>query len=240
MKRNISRNRVTIPGLTRVKKKYPDDRSACDFFEKMLWGEKPYCPKCGHKKFHHKGFTRVRNYKCLGCGKHFNCFTNTPLMQNCVSGIYKFIYLIYISETLNIGFFSTPQIAKAVKVVHPRTIDSMLERLAKMDSSVISAMYAEIMKPKPSFSKEKVFNSFRAKTNTKTNTKTISKEYTMLDPVEKIKRVKEIEACIEDIVPPGNNKLDEEVRNLIDLLNETIRAEWILYRREIEDQLRRK
>ena len=63
--------------------KFPDEKSAREFFEKQAWGRAgKYCPHCGSIRTSEVKNEKPRPYRCKDCRKHFSVRTNTVLAES--------------------------------------------------------------------------------------------------------------------------------------------------------------
>ena len=105
--------------------RYKTKEDAIHYFEKMRWGEKPVCVKCGCTgKL--TAQNKVGDYWCGDCRSYFNAFTGTHLERNKVDPR-KWIYATYALMTSRKGI-SSMQLSIEIGV-QKRTTWYLLRRL---------------------------------------------------------------------------------------------------------------
>ncbi len=104
---------------------YKTKTDAIQYFEKIRWGNKPVCAKCGcNGKITPQ--KKSSDYWCGNCRGYFNVFTNTPMERSKVDSR-KWIYTSYTLMTSQKGVFSL-QLSKELGI-QQRTAWYMLHRL---------------------------------------------------------------------------------------------------------------
>ena len=134
------KKKAKVPSLYEVMETYKTKEDAIRYFEKMSWGDKPVCVKCGcsgkitpQKKF--------GDYWCGDCRSYFNAFTNTPLERNKVDPR-KWIYVAYTLMTSRKGI-SSLQLSKEIGV-QQRTAWYMLHRMRLVCGDNLEALRGEV------------------------------------------------------------------------------------------------
>ena len=138
----MPKKHATTLSFVEVIKKYPTDEDAVKYFEKLRWGDEPYCTKCGCTGRITKQKNYRKGYWCGDCRSFFNCFTNTPLEHNRVKGQQKWIYAAHQLMTSRKGV-SALELKHTLKVSYP-TAWYMLHRLRLMCGSDLEAMRGEV------------------------------------------------------------------------------------------------
>lgn len=136
----MKKRKATTLSLFQLSDKYKTQDEAIEYFEKIRWGDKPYCPKCGcdskitpQKK---KG-----NYWCGDCRSYFTVFTDTPLERNKVD-VRKWLFASYALLTSRKGI-SSLQLSKEIGV-QQRTAWYMLHRLRLVCGEELEALKGSV------------------------------------------------------------------------------------------------
>ena len=88
------RKGITLLELARM---FPDEDAARQWFERILWLEGRFCPKCGSLDTYECSHTKMP-YKCRDCGAYFSVKTGT-VMAGSPLPLLKWLYAIYLDTT---------------------------------------------------------------------------------------------------------------------------------------------
>ena len=123
--------------LFQLMEMYPTREHAICYFEKLRWGDKPVCVKCGC-------FTRITaqkkhvgRYWCGDCRNYFTALTATPLEYAKVD-MRKWLFAAYLLMTARKGI-SSMQLSKELSVTQT-TAWYMLHRLREATGSQLRAL----------------------------------------------------------------------------------------------------
>ena len=136
----MSKHKAKTISLFQLMNQYPTQDTAIDYFEKIRWGDKTTCAKCG-------GDSKITpqkkygNYWCGSCRSYFNAFTNTPLERSKVD-VRKWIYASYTLMTSRKGI-SSLQLSKEIDV-QQRTAWYMLHRLRLVCGEELEALKGSV------------------------------------------------------------------------------------------------
>ncbi len=132
--------KAKVLNLYEIMDLYKTEEDAIRYFERIRWGDKPVCVKCGgdgkitvQKK--------VGDYWCGDCRGYFNVFTNTPMERSKVDPR-KWIYASYTLMTSRKGI-SSLQLSKEIGV-QQRTAWYMLHRLRLVCGEDLQALSGHI------------------------------------------------------------------------------------------------
>lgn len=109
---------------------YFNKGSATDYLKSVIWNgnQNPSaCPRCGHTSTYK--FKNSDTYKCSGCKKKFNVFTNT-IFENTKLPLIKWIACLYMATTYKRGI-SSVQVARNIGVTQ-KTAWFMMQRIRVM------------------------------------------------------------------------------------------------------------
>ena len=104
-------------GVFELNGKYPTEDKARKYFERLRWGKKPTCVRCGHSDRITPQKKPSGQFWCGGCRKYFNAFTNTPIERAKVKPR-KWILAAYLLMTSRKGI-SSLQLSKELSVSQP-------------------------------------------------------------------------------------------------------------------------
>ena len=93
---------------------YPGKAEAVAYLERIRWGDKPCCSRCGAEDGITQQKQKPGNYWCKYCRKYFNAWTDTPLEYGKVE-LHKWIYAAYLLMTARKGV-SSLQLSKELEV----------------------------------------------------------------------------------------------------------------------------
>ena len=126
--------------LYQIMEKYKTKEDALRYFEKIRWGNKPTCTKCGcDSKITHQ---KVKGkYWCGSCRGYFDALTGTPMERNKVD-LRKWIYVTYTLMTSRKGI-SSVQLAQELGV-QQRTAWYMLHRLRLACDNSLQALRGSV------------------------------------------------------------------------------------------------
>ena len=117
---------VNTLSLFQLTKLYPTQEDAVRYFERLRWGGKPVCTKCGCYGRITPQKQKPGRYWCGDCRGYFTAWTNTPL-ENGKVDMRKWLYAAYLLMTARKGI-SSLQLSKELDI-HQRTAWYMLHRL---------------------------------------------------------------------------------------------------------------
>lgn len=86
-------------------KKYPDEESARQYFQNILWGDNLECPHCNSKKVVVCKDHKPMPYHCASCRKYFSVRTNTVLAESRLP-LQTWLLAIYILTSSSKGISS--------------------------------------------------------------------------------------------------------------------------------------
>ena len=135
-----SKNKAVVLSLYEIVDRYKTKEDAIRYFEKMRWGDKPVCVKCGCTG-RITAQKKAGDYWCGDCRSYFNAFTGTPLERNKVDPR-KWMYATYTLMTSRKGI-SSLQLSKEIGV-QQRTAWYMLHRLRLACGSNLEALSGEV------------------------------------------------------------------------------------------------
>ena len=116
----------TTLGLFDLMNRYPDKQSVIDYLERIRWGDKPHCTKCGGTEKLKAQAKHPGRWWCGDCRSYFTAWTGTPLEDAKVDPR-KWLFAAYLLMTARKGI-SGMQLSKEVSVSYP-TAWYMLHRL---------------------------------------------------------------------------------------------------------------
>lgn len=78
--------------------RFPDERSAEEWFEIARWGGERHCPRCGSLSIAVKASRKPMPYRCRDCRQHFSVRTGTVMAQSKIP-LQKWVIAIYLQLT---------------------------------------------------------------------------------------------------------------------------------------------
>lgn len=100
MKKRIAET-LSLCELMRI---FPTEIEAIAHFERLRWGSKPHCTRCGATD-RVSPKPKPKRYWCGHCRQHFNAWTDTPLEYGKVK-LNKWIFAAYLLMTARKGISS--------------------------------------------------------------------------------------------------------------------------------------
>ena len=113
--------------IIELAEKFPDEKSAREWFEKERWGDQRCCPHCGSVKTSEASH-KYMPYWCTDCRSYFSVRTGTLLESSKVS-LKKWLWAIYLHLT-NLKGISSMKLHRDIGVSQP-TAWFMLQRIRK-------------------------------------------------------------------------------------------------------------
>ena len=126
--------------LFNLMQSFPTEAESIAYLERIRWGDKPCCSRCGADDKLTKQKQPGR-YWCGYCRKYFNAWTDTPLEYGKVA-LNKWIYAAYLLITARKGI-SAMQLSKELEVRY-QTAWYMLHRLRVACGSRMEALRGEV------------------------------------------------------------------------------------------------
>lgn len=102
--------------ILELMERFPDEDSAREWFESIIWPTARACPRCGSVDTHRSPHPKVP-YRCRDCRKQFSVKTGT-LMAGSPLPIRKWVFAIYLDMTHPKGV-SSIQLSKDIGVTQP-------------------------------------------------------------------------------------------------------------------------
>ena len=133
----MKKRHVKTISLFRLTEKYPTKEYAIRYFERLRWGSKPYCVKCGNTEGLTEQVKHPGRYWCKSCRGYFTALTDTPLEYTKVD-LRKWIFAAYLLVTARKGI-SSLQLSKELDVSQT-TAWYMLHRLRLACGSDMEAL----------------------------------------------------------------------------------------------------
>ena len=120
------KRRATTLSLFDLMTKYPTEQDAIDYLERIRWGDKPCCTRCGDPEKITVQPKHPGRYWCGLCRNYFTARTGTPLEYAKVD-VRKWLFAGYLLMTARKGI-SAMQLSKELDVQY-NTAWYMLHRL---------------------------------------------------------------------------------------------------------------
>ena len=83
--------------LIQVMDMFPDEKTAQEWFESIIWPNGRHCPKCGSTRTH-EAKHKYMPYRCTDCRSYFSIKTNTPMQASKIP-LRKWAIAIYLVLT---------------------------------------------------------------------------------------------------------------------------------------------
>ncbi len=141
MKTLHDKSKAKTLGLFDLMKLYPTKQSACEYLEKMRWGNNLHCVRCGSTEKISKNKKKHNSYWCGLCRKYFNAQTGTPLEAANLDPR-KWIYASYLLMTSRKGI-SALQLSKELDINY-NTAWYVLHRLRLACGVKMEALTGEV------------------------------------------------------------------------------------------------
>ncbi len=122
----MSKRHAQTISLFELMEKYPTREDVIKYFERLRWGDKPHCTKCGSIEKLTPQKKKPGRYWCGSCRSYFNALTGTPFEYGKVD-LRKWIFAAYLLMTARKGI-SSLQLSKELDVTQT-TAWYMLHRL---------------------------------------------------------------------------------------------------------------
>jgi transposase-like protein len=114
---------------TDTQARFADELSAYGYLEKIIWPNRPICPRCGVQGRIRKlngATTRLGSYKCYACRKQFNLVHGT-IFSGSHAPLNKWLQAVYLTDG-GTKFMRPYQLHKILDV-SIKTAAHMMERL---------------------------------------------------------------------------------------------------------------
>ena len=72
---------MDVISLKQFDARIPDEATAIAFTEEKIWGDDPYCPRCGSGNVYHVKSGKPMSHRCRPCRKYFSVRTGTILAE---------------------------------------------------------------------------------------------------------------------------------------------------------------
>ena len=110
------KERQDIISLRQFDAEIPDEEAAIAFMEARVWGDVPYCPRCGNENVYRVENGRPMSHRCRDCKKYFSVRIGT-VMEETNLPIRTWLLAIHIMHTSRKGI-SGVQLSKMLGVTH--------------------------------------------------------------------------------------------------------------------------
>ena len=117
---------------------FPNEESATEWFESVIWPNGRVCPHCGSTDTHVASKTSGLPYYCSGCQKAFSVRVGTALHRSRVS-LRKWVFAIYLEMTSLKGV-SSMKLHRDIKVTQ-KTAWFMLHRIREAWSQELASFF---------------------------------------------------------------------------------------------------
>ena len=74
-----SREKQDIISNKEFDKRIPDEAAAVEFLEQTMWGDAPFCPRCGGEGVYRTKTGKPMSHRCRDCRRHFSVRSGTPM-----------------------------------------------------------------------------------------------------------------------------------------------------------------
>ncbi len=114
-RRQTKKEQQDIIGIEKFYKEIPDEEAAIAFVEERIWGDTPWCPRCGQDDTVYRVKSgKPQSHRCRGCRQYFSVRTGT-VMENTNLPVRKWLLAIHLMHTSRKGI-SSVQLSKALDV----------------------------------------------------------------------------------------------------------------------------
>ena len=148
-KKTTKRDEQDIIGIGKFYKMIPDEEAAVAFAEKRIWGDTPWCPRCGDDNVYRVKNGRPMSHRCRDCKRHFSVRTGTIMAETNLP-IHTWLLAIHLMHSARKGI-SSIQLAKELDVTQKtawflehRIREAMAEGNALADGEIIQVDEAYI------------------------------------------------------------------------------------------------
>ena len=93
-------------GIARFFREIPDEAAAIAFAEECIWGDTPYCPRCGGDNVYRVKNGQPMSHRCRDCSRYFSVRIGT-VMEGTNLPIHTWLLAIYEMFTSRYGISST-------------------------------------------------------------------------------------------------------------------------------------
>ena len=150
---------------------FPDDKSATEWFESVVWEDGRYCGKCGSTRTKPVPNAKPMPYWCSNCRSYFSVKTGTPIEKSKVP-MQKWCIAIYLCLT-SLKSVSSMKLHRDIKVSQP-TAWFMMHRIREAwMSRKLNAGRGAVGKTAVAGIKDRELNEVRAKVVEDTTARTL-------------------------------------------------------------------
>ncbi|MYC36066.1 MAG: IS1595 family transposase [Chloroflexi bacterium] len=115
-KRQTKREQQDIIGQAKFWKTFPDERAAIAFAEKMIWGDTPWCGRCGGDNVYRVKSGKPMSHRCRDCKKYCSVRTGTVMAETNLP-VQTWLFAIYLMLTSRTGV-SANQLQKELDIYY--------------------------------------------------------------------------------------------------------------------------
>ncbi len=113
-KKQTKKEQQDIISIDRFYREIPDEAAAVAFVENRLWGDTPYCPRCGRENVYRVESGRPMSHRCRDCNRYFSVRIGT-VMEGTNLPLRKWLLAIHLMHTDRKGV-SSVQLAKSLDI----------------------------------------------------------------------------------------------------------------------------
>ena len=106
-----------IISLRKFDRQIPNEETAVAFMEARLWGDAPYCPRCGNENCYRVQNGRPMSHRCRDCKRYFSVRTGTVMAETNLP-VRTWLLAIHFIHTARKGI-SSIQLSKMLGVTQP-------------------------------------------------------------------------------------------------------------------------
>ncbi len=115
--RPTKKEKLDIISLRQFERAIPDEQAAIAFMEEMIWGDTPFCPKCGSENCYRPKSGKPMPHRCRACKKYFSVKVGTP-MEKSLLPVRTWVLAMHFMHTARKGV-SALQMHKMLGVSYP-------------------------------------------------------------------------------------------------------------------------
>ena len=112
-KKQTKREQRDEIGIAKFFREIPDEAAAIAFVEECIWGDAPYCPRCGGENVYRVKSGKPMSHRCRDCSRYFSVRIGT-VMQDTNLPVHTWLLAIYSMLTNRHGI-SSVQLAKELE-----------------------------------------------------------------------------------------------------------------------------
>ncbi len=113
-KKRTKKEQQDIIGIRRFYREIPDEEAAIAFIENRIWGDTPYCPRCGNENVYRVKSGKPMSHRCRDCKRYFSVRTGT-VMEDTNLPLQTWLLAIHLMHTDRKGV-SSVQLAKMLEI----------------------------------------------------------------------------------------------------------------------------